>query len=302
MKYYNDIRELVGHTPLLKLNNLNIKDGINLFVKLEGQNPGGSCKDRIGIEMVENAIKEGVLKTGSTIIEATAGNTGIGVAIGALNKGYKVIFVVPNKFSIEKQIIMKAYGAKIINTAEEDGMEGAIKKAEELLKTIENSVSLKQFENESNTFAHYKGTGKEIYEDLDGEVDYIVAGAGSGGTFTGVAKYLKEKNKNIKAILADPIGSIIGGGDYGSYKIEGIGNNFIPKILDLSLVDGVIKVSDEEAFKQSQDLARKEGILTGSSSGAALVAGIKIADKIDKGNIVVILPDRGDRYFSKNLF
>ncbi|MGL5822381.1 MAG: cysteine synthase A [Sarcina sp.] len=302
MKYYNDIRELIGNTPLLKLNNFNIKGGVNVFVKLEGQNPGGSCKDRIGIEMVESAIKNGSLKAGSTIIEATAGNTGIGIALGALNKGYTVIFVVPNKFSIEKQIIMKAYGAEIINTPEEDGMEGAIKKAEELLKTTENSISLKQFENESNTFAHYKGTGREIYYDLEGKIDYIVAGAGSGGTFTGVTKYLKERNKNIKAILADPIGSIIGGGDHGNYRIEGIGNNFIPKILDLSLVDEVIKVTDEEAFKQSKELAKKEGVLTGSSSGAALVAGLEIAKRITKGNIVVILPDRGDRYFSKNLF
>ncbi|MGL5414892.1 MAG: PLP-dependent cysteine synthase family protein [Clostridium sp.] len=302
MNYYNGIKDIIGKTPLVKINNLNVKEGINLFVKIEGQNPGGSCKDRVGIFMIEDAEKKGILKKGSTIIEATAGNTGIGIALAALNKGYKVIFVVPNKFSIEKQIIMKALGAEIINTKEEDGMEGAIKKANELLGDIKDSISLKQFQNLSNPKAHYETTGKEIYEDLDGKIDYIIAGAGSGGTFTGVVKYLKERLENIQGILIDPVGSIIGGGEHSSYEVEGIGNNFIPEILDKELIDKVIKVSDEEAFKYTRILAKKEGILAGSSSGAAMAGAMDFLENIDKGNIVVILPDRGDRYFSKNLF
>ncbi|WP_297630472.1 cysteine synthase family protein [uncultured Clostridium sp.] len=302
MNYYNEVKDTIGKTPLVKINNFNIKKGVNLFVKIEGQNPGGSCKDRVGIYMIEDAEKKGILKKGSTIIEATAGNTGIGIALGALNKGYKVIFVVPNKFSIEKQIIMKALGAEIINTREEDGMEGAIKKANELLEDIKDSISLKQFQNLSNPKAHYETTGKEIYEDLDGKIDYIIAGAGSGGTFTGVVKYLKDRLENVQGILIDPIGSIIGGGKHGNYEVEGIGNNFIPEVLEKELIDKIIKVSDEKAFVYTKLLAKKEGILAGSSSGAAMAGAVEFIESINEGNVVVILPDRGDRYFSKNLF
>ncbi len=301
MNYYNDIRELIGSTPLLKLNNLGIKNGINVFAKIEGFNPGGSCKDRVGVYMIEKAEREGILKPGFTIIEATAGNTGIGVALAALNKGYKIIFVVPEKFSIEKQKLMKSLGAVIINTPKEGGMEGAINKADSLIKEIPNSISLHQFNNESNPQAHYDTTGKEIYEDLDGKVDYLVAGAGSGGTFSGALKYLKENIDGVKGILADPIGSTMGGGTEGCYKIEGIGNNFIPKTMDMNLVDEIIKVNDEEAFNTSKLLAQKEGLIVGSSSGAAIVATLKFIEKIDSGNVVVILPDRGDRYFSTDL-
>lgn len=301
MNYYNDIRELIGSTPLLKLNNLGIKNGINVFAKIEGFNPGGSCKDRVGVYMIEKAEREGILKPGFTIIEATAGNTGIGVALAALNKGYKIIFVVPEKFSIEKQKLMKSLGAVIINTPKEDGMEGAINKADSLIKEIPNSISLHQFDNESNPQAHYDTTGKEIYEDLDGKVDYLVAGAGSGGTFSGALKYLKENIDGVKGILADPIGSTMGGGTEGYYKIEGIGNNFIPKTMDMNLVDEIIKVNDEEAFNASKLLAQKEGLIVGSSSGAAIVATLKFIEKIYSGNVVVILPDRGDRYFSTDL-
>lgn len=302
MRYYNDIRDLVGKTPLLKLNNLGIKKGVNIFAKLESFNPGGSSKDRVGMYMIENAEKEGRLKKGYTIIEATAGNTGIGIALAALNKGYEVIFVVPEKFSIEKQKIMEALGGKIINTPRKDGMEGAINLAEKMLKEIPNSISLKQFENDSNPLAHYETTGREIYEDLDGEIDYVVAGAGSGGTYTGVLKYLKENIKDVKGILADPEGSIIGGGTEGCYKVEGIGNNFVPKTMEMSLVDKVIKTNDKDSFETVKALAKKEGIIVGSSSGAAVFAALKLAEKIEKGNIVVILPDRGDRYFSTGLF
>lgn len=301
MKYYNDIKELIGKTPLLKLNNLGIKEGVNVFVKIEGFNPGGSCKDRIGVYMIEKAEKDGLLKPGSTIIEATAGNTGIGIALAALNKGYNVKFIVPEKFSIEKQTLMRALGAEIINTPREEGMEGAISVANSLLEEIPNSISLNQFGNESNPLAHYETTGKEIYDDLDGNIDYLVAGAGSGGTFSGALRYLKENIEGVKGILADPIGSTIGGGTEGCYKIEGIGNNFIPETMDMNLVDEVVKVDDEEAFNSARLLAQKEGVIVGSSSGAALSAAIKFIEKIDSGNVVVILPDRGDRYFSTNL-
>ena len=302
MKYYNDIRDLIGNTPILKLNNISTKEGVNIYAKIEGTSPGGSCKDRVGIYMVEKAEKEGKLKPGSTIIEATAGNTGIGIALAAINKGYKIIFIVPDKFSIEKQKIMKALGAEIINTPKEDGMEGAINLANSLLSEIPNSLSLNQFKNEANPLAHYETTGRELYDGLDGQIDYFVAGAGSGGTISGVLKFLKENISEVKGILADPVGSIIGGGQCGTYKIEGIGNNFIPETMDISLVDDVIKVNDKEAFDAVKLLAKKEGLIVGSSSGAAFAAVLKLAEKIDKGNIVTIFPDRGDRYFSTDLF
>ncbi|EOU1469361.1 TPA: PLP-dependent cysteine synthase family protein [Clostridium perfringens] len=302
MKYYNDIRDLIGNTPILKLNNISTKEGVNIYAKIEGTSPGGSCKDRVGIYMVEKAEKEGKLKYGSTIIEATAGNTGIGIALAAINKGYKIIFIVPNKFSIEKQKIMKALGAEIINTPKEEGMEGAINLANSLLSEIPNSLSLNQFKNEANPLAHYETTGRELYDGLDGQIDYFVAGAGSGGTISGVLKFLKENISEVKGILADPVGSIIGGGQCGTYKIEGIGNNFIPETMDMSLVDDVIKVNDEEAFDAVKLLAKKEGLIVGSSSGAAFAAVLKLAEKIEEGNIVTIFPDRGDRYFSTDLF
>ncbi|OOM14365.1 cysteine synthase A [Clostridium saccharobutylicum] len=302
MKYVSDIKELIGNTPLIKLTHIGIKENVNIFAKLECFNPGGSIKDRIGVSMIEGAEKEGILKKGYTIIDATAGNTGLGIAIAAINKGYNIIFAVPTKFSIEKQKLIKALGANIINTPDEDGMLGAINKAEELLKEIPNSISLEQFENEQNPLAHYETTGPEIYKALDGQINYFVAGAGSGGTFTGIVRYLKEKDKNIKGVLADPEGSTMVGGTHKSYKIEGIGNDFVPKTMDISLVDKVIKVNDDEAFENVRVLAKKEGVIVGSSSGAILAAAIKLSNEIDSGNIVVVFPDRGDRYLSTTLF
>ncbi len=302
MHYYNSMQDLIGNTPLVKLNYLDLPKEINLFAKLELYNPSGSVKDRTGKYMIENAEKKGILKKGGTIIEATAGNTGLGIAFAALNKGYKIIFVVPEKFSQEKQTLMRALGAEIINTPREGGMLGAAQKTQELIKEIPNSISLEQFKNQSNPLAHYETTGKEIYNDLDGDIDYLVAGAGSGGTFSGVVKYLKEKNPNIKGVLADPIGSTMGGGKHADYNIEGIGNDFIADTMDMSLVDKVIKISDNEAFEWANKLALKEGIFAGSSSGAAIAAAKKLTDTGVKGNIVVILPDRGDRYFSKHLY
>ena len=302
MFYYNDIRELVGNTPLLKLNNIGVPYGVEIFAKLEYMNPGGSVKDRIGISMIERAEATGKLKPGATIIEATAGNTGLGVALAAINKGYRVIFVVPEKFSIEKQLLMKALGGEIVSTPKEAGMKGAMEKAEELLITTENSISLMQFENPANPDVHYETTGPEIYTALNGEIDYFIAGAGSGGTFSGVAKYLKHHGEKVKAVLVDPEGSTMGGGEEGCYLMEGIGNNFVPATMDMRLVDEVIKVRDEEAFSMVKELAKKEGLIVGSSSGAAVAGALKLANLIGAGRIVTILPDRGDRYFSKNIY
>lgn len=293
---------MIGSTPILKLNHLGVKESVGLYAKLELMNPAGSVKDRIGVYMLRDAEERGLLKPGGTIIEATAGNTGIGIAIAALNKGYRVIFTVPEKFSIEKQKVMRALGAEIIHTSRGEGMLGAEKKAEELLAQIPDSISLKQFRNPANPLAHYETTGPEIYEQMDGKIGYLVAGAGSGGTFSGIMKHLKEKDESIRGVLADPVGSVIGGGEHADYNIEGIGNDFIADTMDMSYVDQVIKVTDDEAFDASRTLAAKEGIMAGSSSGAALAASLKLAETIDSGNIVVVFPDRGDRYLSKGLF
>ena len=302
MALYEDMQELIGNTPLVRLNHLDLPDDVKLYAKLELFNPSGSVKDRIGKYMIEDAERKGILKKGSTIVEATAGNTGLGIAFAALNKGYKIIFVVPTKFSQEKQTLLKALGAEIINTTREGGMLGAWAKAEEIRKSIPNAVTLEQFKNPANPLAHYKTTGKEIYEDLNGNIDYLVAGAGSGGTYSGVVKYLKEKNHNMIGVLADPVGSTMGGGEHGDYNIEGIGNDFIADTMDMSLVDKVVKMTDDEAFANARELAKKEGIFAGSSSGAALVAAKKLIADGARGNIVVIFPDRGDRYFTKNLY
>ena len=302
MEVFNSVQEMIGNTPILKLNHMNVKEGVNVYVKLELMNPAGSVKDRVGMYMIEDAERRGILKPGGTIVEATAGNTGIGIAVAALNKGYKIIFAVPEKFSLEKQHVMAALGAEIVHTPREEGMLGADRKADEIIASIPGAVSMKQFKNPANPLSHYETTGPEIYRQLDGQIDYFVAGAGSGGTFSGIVKYLKEQNPDIKGVLADPIGSIIGGGEHADYDIEGIGNDFIADTMDVSLIDKVIKITDDNAFTTSRLLAAKEGILAGSSSGAALYAALKLAEEIDEGNIVAVLPDRGDRYISKGLF
>ena len=299
---YDNIREMIGNTPIIKINHMGVKPGVNIYAKLELMNPAGSVKDRVGVYMIDDAKKRGLLKEGGTIIDATAGNTGIGIAVAALNQGYRVIFTVPEKFSVEKQIVMKAVGAEIVHTSREGGMLGAEEKAEEMLKTIPDSISLRQFRNPANPLAHYETTGPEIYSQLDGKIDYFVAGAGSGGTFSGVVKYLKEQNPGVIGVLADPYGSTIGGGEHFDYNIEGIGNDFIADTMDITLVDKVIKINDDEAFAASRNLAKHEGILAGSSSGAALAAALKLAEEIDEGNIVTVFPDRGDRYLSKGLY
>jgi Cysteine synthase len=302
MNYINDIRDLIGNTPLLKLSHLSPNKDVNIFAKLEYLNPGGSIKDRIGIEIIKAAENQGLLKPGYTIIEASAGNTGIGLAMAAFEKGYNLIIVIPEKFSIEKQILMKALGAELIITPSSEGIEGAVAKANELAKQIPNSFVPKQFDNPANVSANRK-TGKEIYDALDGKIDILVAGAGSGGTIVGIASYLKEKNPDIKIVLSDPIGSILGGGEEGPYKVEGIGNHFIPSIFDINYIDEVEKIPDDESMYFVRLLSQKEGILAGSSSGAAVAGAIRQAYKTKiKSNIVVVLPDRSDRYFSQNLY
>ena len=296
------MQELIGNTPLVRLTKLGLPADARLYAKLETYNPAGSVKDRVGKYMIDAAERDGLLRPGGTIIEATAGNTGLGIAFAALGRGYRVIFVVPTKFSQEKQTLMRALGAEILNTPREDGMLGAAAKAEELRASIPGAVMLGQFRNPANPLSHYETTGPEIYRDLEGKIDYFVAGAGSGGTFTGVVKYLKEQNPAIRGVLADPLGSTIGGGEHADYDIEGIGNDFIPETMDISLVDQVIKISDTEAFAEVKELAAKEGLIVGTSSGAAVAAAKKLIENGARGNIVTLLPDRGERYFSKHLY
>ena len=302
MSYYPSTQALIGNTPLVKLTHIDLPEGANLFAKLELFNPSGSVKDRIGKYMIEDAERRGLLQPGGAIVEGTAGNTGLGIAFAALNRGYRVIFVVPTKFSKEKQILMRALGAEIVNTPREEGMLGAEEKARQLRDSIPGAISLEQFHNATNPLAHYETTGPEIWRDLDGKVDYLVAGAGSGGTYTGIVRYLKEQDPAVRGVLADPVGSTMGGGEHADYNIEGIGNDFIPDTMDISLVDEVVKITDDDAFSGARELASKEGVFAGSSSGGALAAAKKLAANGARGNIVVVLPDRGDRYFTKGLY
>lgn len=302
MDVFMNVREMIGNTPILKLGNLDSDYKADIYTKLELMNPAGSVKDRVGVYMLEDARKKGLLQDGGTIVLATAGNTGIGLALAALNQGYEVIFTVPEKFSIEKQQIMAALGAKIVHTPRSEGMLGAQRRAEEIMAEIPGAISINQFTNQANPLAHFETTGPEIYKQMDGKIDYFVAGAGSGGTFTGVMKYLRSQNPNVVGVLADPVGSIIGGGEHGDYDIEGIGNDFIADTMDITYVDKVIKVTDEESFDAVRRLARREGIIAGTSSGAALVAAEKLAREVDGGNIVTLFADRGDRYLSKGIF
>lgn len=302
MSYYPSTQSLIGNTPLVKLNHIELPEGANLFAKLELYNPSGSVKDRIGKYMIEDAERRGLLQPGGAIVEGTAGNTGLGIAFAALNRGYRVIFVVPTKFSKEKQILMRALGAEIVNTPREEGMLGAEEKARQLRDSIPGAISLEQFHNAANPLAHYETTGPEIWRDLDGKVDYLVAGAGSGGTYTGIVRFLKEQDPAVRGVLADPVGSTMGGGEHADYNIEGIGNDFIPDTMDISIVDEVVKITDDDAFSGARELASKEGVFAGSSSGGALAAAKKLAAGGARGNIVVVLPDRGDRYFTKGLY
>lgn len=303
MRVYRDVHELVGRTPLVEIHAYPLSEGVHLFAKCEYFNPGGSIKDRLGERFVQEALKKGKIKPGGTIIEPTAGNTGIGIALAAVGKGIHVIFCVPEKFSVEKQTLMKALGAEIVHTPTEKGMSGAIEKAKQLLKDIPNSYCPDQFENPENPQTYYHTLGPEIWEDLDGNIDVLVAGAGSGGTFTGTAEFLKSKNPAIKTAVVEPVGSILNSGKPGSHRTEGIGMEFIPPFVNSDYFDAIHTVSDDDAFRRVKEMAAKEGLLVGSSSGAALHAALIEAAAAGPGtNIVVIFPDSSERYLSQNIY
>ncbi len=303
MKVFRNVHELVGNTPVVEITQFPLPDGVRLFAKLEYFNPGGSIKDRLGQELLRDALETGKLKEGGTIIEPTAGNTGIGLALAAIGKNINVIFCVPEKFSIEKQELMKALGAKIVHTPTSEGMKGAIRKAQELSKEIPNSYCPQQFGNPANPRTYYKTLGPELWEQLDGQIDVFVAGAGSGGTFMGTAQFFKEKNPHIKTVIVEPEGSILNGGEPGPHKTEGIGMEFLPEYMDPSYFDAIHTVLDEDAFRRVKELATKEGLLVGSSSGAAFHAALLEAEKAKPGtNIVVIFPDSSERYLSKKIY
>jgi len=307
MAIYNSIEQLIGNTPMLELRKIKEKYGLkaNIYAKLEYLNPAGSVKDRVGRAMIEDAEKNGRLKPDSVIIEPTSGNTGIGIAAVAAVKGYKTIIVMPETMSEERKKLMKAFGAQLVLTEGSKGMAGAIEKAEELQKEIPNSLIAGQFVNPANWQAHFDTTGPEIYADLDGKIDIFVSGVGTGGTVTGTGKFLKSEIKDVKIIGVEPAASpVLTGGEKGNHGIQGIGAGFVPEVLDVSVLDEVITVADEDAFKIAADNGKTEGFLMGISSGAALWAAIELAKREENcgKNIVVILPDSGSRYLSTTLY
>lgn len=306
-KIYNSAYELIGKTPMLRLHSIEKEYGLSagIFAKLEMFNPAGSVKDRVALKMIEDAEKEGKLKSGSVIIEPTSGNTGIGLASVAVQKGYRAIIVMPDSMSRERQLLMKAYGAELVLTDGSLGMSGAIAKANELCTSIEGGFVAGQFDNPSNPAAHFDTTGPEIYEDMDGNIDIFVAGVGTGGTLTGTARYLKNQNPSIKVVGAEPLTSnVLSGGKAGKHGIQGIGAGFIPSVFDASVCDDVICVSDEKALNFAREVAKKEGILIGISGGCALAAAITLAKREENRgkNIVTLFPDSGERYLSVNGF
>ncbi|WP_026563497.1 PLP-dependent cysteine synthase family protein [Bacillus sp. UNC41MFS5] len=303
MKVYKNVHELIGHTPIVEISQFPLPDGVRIFAKLEFMNPGGSVKDRLGVELLQEAFASGKLQTGGIVIEPTAGNTGIGLALAAINKGVQVILCVPEKFSIEKQDLMKALGAKIVHTPTEQGMKGAIAKAEQLLKEMPGSYCPQQFGNPANPETYYKTLGPELWDQMDGQIDIFVAGAGTGGTFMGTARYLKDQKNSVKTVIVEPEGSILNGGESGPHKTEGIGMEFLPGYMDPDYFDAIHTVPDDTAFALVKEIAMKEGLLVGSSSGAAFHAALKEAEAAEPGtNIVVIFPDGSERYLSKKIF
>ena len=307
MRTFDKITDLIGGTPILKLNNYIALNELpaNIYAKLEYFNPAGSVKDRIAKAMIDDAEAKGALKPGAVIIEPTSGNTGIGLAAVAASKGYRIILTMPETMSVERRNLLKAYGAELVLTDGAKGMKGAIAKAEELAQQIEGGFIPSQFTNSANPTAHFNTTGPEIWEDTDGKVDIFVAGVGTGGTVSGVGKYLKSKNPNVKVVAVEPAGSpVLSKGVAGPHKIQGIGAGFVPETLDTKIYDEIIAVENEDAFATGRTLARKEGLLVGISSGAAVYAATQLAKRPEnKGkNIVVLLPDTGDRYLSTPLF
>jgi cysteine synthase len=303
LRVADDITQLVGETPMLQLKRLVPAGSADVFAKLEYLNPGGSVKDRAAIGIIRRADQDGRLRRGGTIVEATAGNTGIGLALIGVNRGYKVRLFVPENFSQEKVIIMRALGAEVTRTPDAEGMQGAIDRAKQLVASDPMAFMAGQFENPANPDYHYETTAHEILEQMDGRVDAVVVGCGTCGTFSGVARYLKEKLPAVQAYAVETQGSVLGGGQPGHHKVEGIGASFIPKTFDPTVCDEVMMVTDEEAFGTVKDLAAKEGVLAGSSGGAAVFAALQVAKKLRAGKrVVTIVPDSAERYLSKKIF
>ncbi|MDK2919852.1 MAG: cysteine synthase [Candidatus Petromonas sp.] len=304
MKVVNNITELIGSTPMVKLNKIVPKDSADVYLKLEFYNPGSSVKDRIALSMIEAAEMEGILKAGGTIVEPTSGNTGIGLAMIGAAKGYNVILVMPDTMSVERRKLLKAFGAELVLTDGAKGMKGAIEKAEEILKENPSYFMPQQFQNKANPEAHRKNTALEILEQMDNDFDMFIAGVGTGGTITGVGEVIKEKIEKVEVVAVEPTGSpVLSGGKPGPHKIQGIGAGFIPGVLNIDVIDEVVKVADEDAFSTSRKIALEEGILVGISSGAAVYAAIEKAKELGKGKkIVVIIPSYGERYLSTPLF
>ncbi|MBQ4265494.1 MAG: cysteine synthase A [Clostridia bacterium] len=304
---YTSAEQLIGHTPLMEAVHIRQEKGLKarLLLKLEGFNPGGSSKDRVGLAMIDDAHRRGILKSGSVIIEPTSGNTGIGLCVVAAARGYRAIIVMPDSMSMERRLLMKAYGAELVLTPGSEGMKGAIAKAQELAKEIPGSFIPGQFDNPANPQAHYLTTGPEIWEDTDGEVDLFVAGVGTGGTITGTGRYLKERKPGVKIVGVEPASSpLLTKGVAGPHGLQGIGANFVPDVLDRSVIDEIIAVSDEDAMAAGRSMGRHEGVLIGISGGACLHAAIKLAMREENAGktIVALMPDAGDRYLSTDLY
>jgi len=302
-KPVDNILDLVGNTPMLRLRHIPGPKDAEIFAKLEFLNPGGSVKDRIGVGMIARAERDGLLKKGGTIIEPTAGNTGIGLALAGVRMGYRVILCVPENFSVEKREVMRALGGEVVLTPGDDGIKGAIEQAEKMAAEIPNSYVPQQFKNPFNSESHYETTAPEIWEQMEGRIDAFVAGSGSGGTFTGVARYLRERLPNLYCAIVEPQGSVLGGGEAGKHEVEGIGSSFIPPVLDMSLASEIITIVDEPAFAMVARLASEEGLLGGSSSGANVAAALQVAQRLGSGKrVVTLIPDAAERYMSKGIF
>ena len=301
MTIYNDLIETIGNTPLIRINKLS--ENKNLYAKVEYFNPAGSVKDRVALAMIERAEEDGLINKDTTIIEPTSGNTGIGLAFISAIKGYKLILTMPETMSIERRKLLSAYGAELVLTDGAKGMKGAIEKAEELHKEIQNSFIPQQFKNPANPEKHYNTTAREIWKDIDGKIDIFVAGVGTGGTVSGIGKYLKEQNKDIKIVAVEPLSSpVLSGGQAGPHKIQGIGAGFVPETFNRDVVDEITTVSNEDAMETAKISAKKEGLLIGISSGASLYAAIDLANKNSEKTVVVLLPDTGERYLSSEMF
>lgn len=303
LRVAENITELVGHTPMLRLRRIVPSGAADVYAKLEYLNPGGSVKDRAAIGMIRKAEQQGRLKPGATIVEATAGNTGVGLALIGVNKGYRVIVCVPEKFAEEKVKIMRALGAQVVRTPDEAGMQGAIDKAKEIAAEIPDSFTALQFENPANPEFHFETTAREIFDQMEGRIDAVVIGVGTGGTFTGVARFMKQKAGRVHCVAVETQGSVLGGGPKGPHKVEGIGSSFIPRTFDASVCDEIIMVSDKDAFDTVAQLARLEGVLGGSSAGANVFAALQVAKKLGRGKrVATLIPDSAERYMSKNIF